>query len=110
MPAGLERLAACRRDVRVPLGAVTAVQTDLDPWCALRGVRAPGTGIPGMIAYGTRRMTGARPDFAAVHGQGPAVRVELAPEAQFGRLVVTVDDPQATVTAIRAGLRAGPGA
>jgi hypothetical protein len=108
--SGLERLAAFRGDVRVPLDAVQAVLADPDPWCALRGFRAPGTGIPGLIAYGVRRMTGARPDFAAVHGQGPAVRVELAPEAQFGRLVVTVDDPQATVTAIRAGLKPGPGA
>jgi hypothetical protein len=108
--SGLEQLAALRHDVRVPLSAIQAVQAEPDPWCALRGFRAPGTGIPGVIAYGVRRMTGARPDFAAVHGQGPAVRVELAPHARFGRLVVTVDDPQATVDAIRAGLRPGRGA
>ncbi len=106
----LERLAAFRRDVRVPLSAVEVVQAEPDPWCALRGFRAPGTGIPGVIAYGVRRMTGARPDFAAVHGQGPAVRVELAPHARFGRLLVTVADPPATVAAIRAGLTPGRGA
>jgi hypothetical protein len=110
----LEQLAAFRRDVRVPLDAVVAIQTEPDPWCALRGFRAPGTGIPGVIAYGVRRMTGARPDFAAVHGQGPAVRVELAPHARFGRLVVSADDPPATVARIRAGLgrslTPGPGA
>jgi len=108
--SGLERLAALRTDVRVPLSSVEAVAAEPDPWCALRGFRAPGTGIPGVIAYGVRRMTGARPDFAAVHGRGPAVRVELRPQARFGRLVVTVDDPPATVAAIRAGITPGPGA
>jgi hypothetical protein len=107
---GLERLAAMRREVRVPLGSVVSVCTEPDPWSALRGIRAPGTGIPGVVAYGVRRMTGAAPDFAAVHGRGPAVRVDLAPEAPFGRLVVTVADPDRTVAAVRAGVRPGPGA
>jgi hypothetical protein len=98
----VERLAALRRDVRVPLSAVEAVSVDPEPWCALRGVRAPGTGLPGVVAYGVRRLTGARPDFAAVHGSGPAVRVELGATASFGRLLVTVADPHATVAALRA--------
>jgi hypothetical protein len=37
-----------------------------------------------------------------VHGCGPAVRIDLAPGARFGRLVVTVDDAQRTVDAVRA--------
>jgi hypothetical protein len=96
-----ERLAALRREVRVPLDAVVKVCADPQPWCALRGVRAPGTGIPGFIAYGVRRMTGDRPDFAALHGREPAVRVELAPWAPYGRLLVTVADTGDTVAAIR---------
>jgi hypothetical protein len=99
--SGAEQLAAMRGDVRVPLSAVQAVSVDIDPWCALRGIRAPGTGFPGVVAYGVRRLTGDRPDFAAVHGRGPAVRVELGPEAPFGRLLVTVDDPEGTVAALR---------
>ncbi|MGH2856613.1 MAG: hypothetical protein ACRDMJ_03925 [Solirubrobacteraceae bacterium] len=99
----LERLAAVRRQVRVPLAALSSVEIDPAPWCAIRGVRIAGTGIPGVAAYGVRRMTGAAPDFAALHGRGPAVRIELAPGAQFARLLVTVPDPQATVAAIRAG-------
>jgi hypothetical protein len=105
--SGLERVAALRREVRVPLTAVVTVVTEPDPWCALRGMRAPGTGIPGVVAYGVRRMTGARPDFAAVHGREPAVRVELGPGSTFGRLVVTVPDPAATVAMIRAGVTPG---
>jgi hypothetical protein len=104
-----EQMAAMRREVRVPLGAVRSICADPDPWSALRGVRAPGTGIPGMLAYGVRRLTGAAPDFAAVHGRGPAVRVDLAPEAPFSRLLVTVADARSTVEAVRTGVTSGPG-
>ena len=50
----LEKLGAFRGNVRVPLHAVRAAQADAEPWSALRGVRSPGTGIPGVIALGTR--------------------------------------------------------
>lgn len=100
--SGVERAAAMRREVRVALSSVTSVCAEPDPWGALRGVRAPGTGIPGVAVYGVRRVTGGAPDFAAVHGRGPAVRVDLAPGAPFGRLLVTVEDAQRTVDAVRA--------
>jgi hypothetical protein len=104
----LERVAALHRDIRVPLAAVQAVCAEPDPWAALRGMRAPGTGLPGVMAFGVRRMTGARPDFAAVWGRRPAIRIELVPGSQFGRLVITVTDPDATMIAVRRALRPGP--
>ena len=96
----LEKLAAFRGNVRVPLHAVRSAQAEPDPWSALRGIRAPGTGIPGVIAYGARRFDGG-PDFAAVLGSRPAVRVDLDGESPFARLVVSVADPDSTVAAIR---------
>jgi len=96
----LEKLGAFRGNVRVPLRAVRSAEPEPDPWGALRGIRAPGTGIPGVIAYGTRRYDGGR-DFAAVLGGRPAVRVDLGEESPFGRLVLSVSDPDSTVTAIR---------
>jgi hypothetical protein len=105
----LERVAALHGDICVPLGAVRAICAEPEPWAALRGMRAPGTGLPGMIAYGVRRLTGARPDFAAVWGRRPAIRIELAPGSQYGRLVVTVADPVATLEAVRLGLGAASG-
>jgi hypothetical protein len=102
--SAVEQAAAMRREVRVPLTAIERVCAEPDPWGALRGVRAPGTGIPGVVAYGVRRVTGGAPDFAAVHGCGPAVRIDLAPGAPFGRLVVTVDDTERAVAAVRAGV------
>src|ERR1700733_9695562 len=91
----LEKLAAFHGDVHIPLSAIETVSAESAPWSALRGVRIPGTGIPGLLAYGVRRLTGERPDFAALWGGGPAVRVELRPDARFGRLLVTVANPTA---------------
>jgi hypothetical protein len=102
-----ERVAAFRGDVTVPLSAVSSIAVEDRPWDALRGFRAPGTGVPGVIAYGTRLVTGGAPDFAALHGRGPAVRVELAPGAPFGRLLITVEDPVSTVAAAQRGVSAG---
>jgi hypothetical protein len=106
----LEQLAAFRGDVHIPLGAVKSVCAEQDPYAFLRGIRAPGTGVPRMCAYGVRLMTGGRPDFAAVHGRGPAVRIDLSDEAPFGRLLVTVDDPESDVASLQARLKRAPAA
>jgi|SRR5580692_2798241 hypothetical protein len=97
----LEKLGAFRGNVRVPLHAVRAAQADAEPWSALRGVRSPGTGIPGVIALGTRHYVGGR-DFAALRGRGPAVRVDLDGQSKFARLVVSGRDTENTVAAIHA--------
>ena len=96
----LELLGALRGNVRVPLRAVRFASAEPDPWGALRGIRAPGTGIPGVIALGTRRFNGSR-DFAAVLGHRPAIRVDLGEESLFARLVVSVSDADGTAAAIR---------
>lgn len=96
----LEKFGAFRGNVRVPLRAMRSACAEPDPWVALRGIRAPGTGIPGVIAYGTRRFGGGR-DFAAVRGGRPAVRVDLGEESPFARLVVSVGDADGTAAALR---------
>jgi hypothetical protein len=88
--SALERLGAMRGDVRVPRSTVTECRVSSDPWSELRGIRAPGTGWPGVISLCTRRGDGIR-DFAAVYGKRPAVVVELS-GAEFNRLVVSVRD------------------
>jgi hypothetical protein len=86
----LEKAEGAHGDIRLPLSAVTAVRPVEDPWPELRGIRAPGTGWPNVIAVGTRRGKFGK-DFAAVHGQGPAVVVELE-GTEYQRLIVTSDD------------------
>ena len=102
---GWERAAAFHGDVAVPLSTVREVSVEPKPWAALRGIRAPGTGFPGVIAYGVRRMTGGRPDFAAILRRRPVVLIELDPPAEFARLLVTVPDAEETVTGLRAMAR-----
>ena len=105
----LEKLGAFRGDVRVPLTSIVRVHVATDPWPELRGIRAPGTGLPGVIALGTRRGRFGR-DFAAVYGRRPAVVVELQ-GAALGRLVVSVDDPERVAATVDGALhRPGPAA
>jgi hypothetical protein len=98
--SALEKLGALRGDITLPLRSVTAVRVSDDPWSELRGVRAPGTGLPGVISLCTRRGKGIR-DFAAVYGRaGRAVVVE-ATGAGFDRIVISRKDAEETAHRIR---------
>jgi hypothetical protein len=96
-----ERLGALRGDVRVPSTAVERVQVVADPWRGvIRGLRAPGAGLPGVIALGTWRYRGGK-DFVAVRGRGrPAVVVHLR-DAPYRRLVVSAGDAERLAASIR---------
>ncbi len=96
---GFEKLEGFHGSIHLPRSTVRAVRAAADPWSELRGIRAPGTGIPGVVAVGTRR-GGGHKDFAAVHGKGPAVVVELD-GADFDRVVVTLDDAEAVAEGLR---------
>jgi hypothetical protein len=98
--SSLEKLGAFHGDVRVPLSTVRSAEIEPHPWTAVRGIKAAGTGIPGVIVLGTRRFLHGK-DFAAVVRGRPAVRVDLSDESPFSRLVVSVDDPDSTLAAIR---------
>lgn len=105
-----ERFGALRGDVSVALDEVAQVRTTEHPFREVRGVRAPGTGVPGLIALGTwrRRDGGARrwvKDFAAVYRGKPGVIVETRPGTEFSRLIVSVDEPALVAERIRAVTR-----
>jgi hypothetical protein len=86
----LEKFEAVHPDIRVPISTIRAVRVVEDAWPELRGIRAPGTGIPGVIAVGTRRGSFGK-DFAVVHGRERAVVVELE-GANYARILVTTPD------------------
>ena len=85
-----EKIGALRGDIRLPLACVRVVRVSDTPWSELRGIRAPGTGVPGVISLCTRRGLGFR-DFAAVYGRRPALVVEMT-GVSFDRLVVSCAD------------------
>ena len=93
--SALEQAGALHGPVRVPLSAVTGVRVVEDAWSEVRGIREPGTGVPGHLMLGTCRGDFGK-DFCAVYQRRPTVIVELQ-GAEFARLLVTQDDPQAAV-------------
>jgi len=97
----VERLEGFRGDITAATTSVTRAWPSDDLWSELRGIRAPGTGLPGVISVCTRRGSFGK-DFAAVHGRGPGVVVEFDGEP-FQRWVVSVADPAAVVAEVSAG-------
>ena len=94
-----EKAGALHGDVRVPLGSVEDVSVSAQPFGELRGLRAPGTGWPRVIALGTFRYSGGK-DFAAIYRRKPAVIVRLR-DAEFRRLLIAADDAEAVAARIR---------
>lgn len=97
----LEKLGALAgHNPRVPLTTVQIARVSEDPWRDLRGMRAPGTGFPGVIMLGTTRARSVH-DFAAVYRHRRGVVVELK-GARWTRFVISCRDdaPEDVVAAI----------
>lgn len=89
----LERLGAFHSSLRVPKSSLISIHQIPNPWGSpggLQGIRAPGTGFPGLIMLGTLRSKVGK-DFAAVYGCGSA-RVYEFSHGQFRRWIVS--DPR----------------
>lgn len=86
----VEKAGAFHGDIRVPRSAVRSVRSVDNANGEVRGLRAPGTGIPGVIALGTWRRRGGK-DFVAAYRRRPGVVVELE-GAPYLRLIVTAED------------------
>ncbi len=95
-----EKVLGLLRDLEVPLDSVRSAEVVPDGLAALRGLRAPGLGLPAR-RIGTWRRRGSR-TLVSVR-RGPAVRLELSGQ-RFDTVVVTVPDAPA-VAAARSGAR-----
>lgn len=83
-----EKAGALRRsDVTVRMSAVSGVTTLENAREAIRGIRVPGTGLPGVIALGTWR-TRKFKDFVAVTRDDPGYLIALDGEP-IDRIVVS---------------------
>jgi hypothetical protein len=86
-----ETVGALHRSPTAALADLERIRLVPDPWRAevLRGMRAPGTGIPWVILLGTMRRRGGK-DFCAVRGRRPAYVLDFA-RGEFDRWVVSAD-------------------
>ena len=89
----IERFFAVRGDVTFPRSAVAGVEVLDKGLSGVRGIRAPGLGLPGMAAIGTWRRRGGKELVVARKGQG-AVRITLR-DQPWGAVLVGADDPEA---------------
>ena len=72
-----EKVAAMRRrDVVLDRASITSAVVTDDPWVWIRGVRAPGTYLPGRLASGTWRNFAGR-DFVLARSGREAVVIDL---------------------------------
>ena len=102
---GADRIFALKSELVIPIEHVLGAAKDEDEarrWW--HGIRAPGTQIPGLLTAGTFYEHGERV-FWDVHHPERAVAISLRDE-RYSRLVVEVDDPDATVAAIEHALGA----
>lgn len=95
----IEKIAALRGDLRVPVSAVTRVDVVDTPLTAVTGVRAPGLHWPGRTKIGTWRRRDGK-TFAVARSGVPAVQVDLAGQ-RFDRLVVSVGDADEVAATLR---------
>jgi hypothetical protein len=102
-----ERILAVHRDVRVPLRAVKSVDVVDDPIHQIQGLKPRNFKVfggywPGRFAYGSF-FDGAvgRLLFAAVNGRKPRGLEITLNGAKYTRVIVSLDDPDATKTALK---------
>jgi len=101
--SALEKVEGLHGDLRMPASAVQGVEVLDDAVGAVQGWRAPGTGVPGVLAVGTYRQ-GGKKTFAVVHGHTRrGVRVRLA-GAAYDELIVGCADPEAVAKALLGNL------
>jgi hypothetical protein len=100
---GMDRLFSLKSRLEIPLSHVLGAE--VDPHVAQgwrKGLRAPGTHLPGVITAGTFYQEGNRV-FWDVHDPEKAIVIRLEDE-RYSRLVIEVEDAPATAAAIEGAI------
>jgi hypothetical protein len=93
---GWHKLWSLMSRLEIPLDHVSGVRTAAEE--RVRGIRLPGTYLPGGITAGAFLHKG-RWVFWDVHDQENAIAIDLQDE-RFSALIIEVADPAATIRAI----------
>ena len=99
----LEVLGAFHSSPEINLDQVESVEVVENPWSAelLKGVRAPGTGIPLVVLMGTMRYLKGK-DFCVFYRRKPTAVITLK-SGPFKRWIVRLSD-MSEVDALKAAL------
>lgn len=84
-----EKIFALHGNPQAKVSNLISTTESNTPWTkeVLRGVRAPGTGIPYVVLLGTMRFKGGK-DFTAIYKRGPVQIYEFS-EGEFKRWIVS---------------------
>ncbi len=90
--APLEVLGAFHLSPKVNLEQIESVEIVENPWTnqVLKGVRAPGTGIPLVVMLGTMRYRGGK-DLCVIYKRRPCAIVNLK-SGEFKRWIFEIKD------------------
>ncbi|MFC0598336.1 hypothetical protein [Streptomyces palmae] len=99
---GLDKLWALKSRLTIPLAHVRGATADPGIAKEPKGLRSPGTHVPGIVTAGTFHVDGERV-FWDVRDPAKAVVIQLADE-RYARLVIQVLDPRATVALVEDAL------
>lgn len=95
---GWHKLWALRSELRIPQTNIKGAWRDANA-SHRRGLRLPGTNVPGFLKAGTFYLDGFfdnKPSFIDVRHDENTIVVDLADE-HFNRLIIEVEDPDAAV-------------
>lgn len=95
---GLDKLWSLKSRLEIPLAHIRGATADPAIAREHHGWHGPGAYLPGVLAAGTFHQDGERV-FWDVHHPANVIVIELQDE-RFKRLIIEVDDPAATITAI----------
>jgi hypothetical protein len=108
---GLDQVLALRSELSIPLahvqGAAVSPPEVRKRWGNLFRAHVPATDVPYVVMAGSFLFLDGEHAFWDVHDPDRTVAIELDHE-RFAKLVLEVEDPQATVAAINAAIAGQP--
>ena len=102
-PRGLDVLWCLSSGVSVPVGDVLSARAVSRSTLPRRGLKLPGSNIPGIITAGSYG-TGDTRTFWDVRRADTVVAITCAEGSPYRQIVIEVDDPQATADRLRSQL------
>lgn len=101
---GWQAVFALRREIDIALNNVVSAQADTVTSKRPNGLRLPGTYLPNVITAGSYWRKEQGWSFWSVRHEEMAIDIRLR-DTHYYRLVIEVDDPQATAALIEDAIR-----